>query len=288
MEKEKRNIIIILILFIISLQTGLMTAAGLVTGQERTLEIVPLSGMPYSLHIFVFWIIWPLLLSIVFVIVFPLIINPLFMMIKRRVWSRYKDCYVDMREPTLDLRTFFKRGIYIYLLIIGVIITIAAASIDTSLFLTEYNITNTRYSENILFEPDILTGLAYLILPFAVGLWAVGWSIKDAGLMHYRFPKENEESLFEIEPVHLKYNGLIKGYAGVSSIIFIITAISVYLPVYPLHIPLMVPLLVLTNMFSAGPSYLVYFKISQSIFRKKLRKGLQKLEMLSEKDIKLE
>ncbi len=286
MQKEKRNIIIILILFIISLQIGLMTAMGLVTGRERSSEIVPLSGMPYSLHVFVFWIIWPTLLSIVFAIVFPLIINPLFMMIKRIVWSRYKDCYVDMREPTLDLRTFFKRGIYISLLIIGIIITIVS-SVDTSLFLTEYNITNTMYSENILFEPDVLTGLAYLILPFAVGLWAVGWSIKDAGLMHYRFPKEIEESLFEIEPVHLKYNGLIKGYTGVSSMIFIITAIIVYLPVYPWHILSVVIPLVLYMMTNAGLSYLVYFKINQSIFRKKLRKGLQKLEMLSEKDLKL-
>ena len=287
MGKEKRNIIIILILLIIPLQIGLMTAFGLVTGQERSSEIVPLSGMPYSLHVLVFWIIWPLLLSIVFAIVFPLIINPLFMMIKRMVWSRYTDCYVDMREPTLDLRTFFKRGIYISLLIIGIIITIDNI-VDTSLFLTEHTITHTMYSENILFEPDVLTGLAYLILPFGVGLWAVGWSLEDAGLMHYRFPKENKESLFEIEPVHLKYNGLIKGYAGVSSIIFIFTAISVYLPVYAVQILVTIPTLVLYMMFTAGPSYLVYFKISQSIFRKKLRKGLQKLEMLSEKDIKLE
>ena len=278
MKKDKRNKIILLILFIVS-QIG--NVAGIIFGGQY--EIVPLTSMPYSLHLLVFYIIWPFLLSIIFAIIFPLIIIPLFMMIKRIAWSRFQDCYVEMGELTLHFKTFIKRGIYISLLIIGIIITISDL-IDPALFLPQSKLEWTLFPENmLLFDYDVITALAFLLLPFVVGIWAVGWAIEDAGLMHYKFPKENEKILFEIEPVHLKYNGLVKGYAGVSSVIFLITAISIYLNISPLHI-ISVVITILLIMFNAVPSYLIYIKVSQAVFRKKLRKGLQEIEMLSENE----
>ena len=278
MTKDKRNKIILLILFIVS-QIG--SVAGILTG--RVYETVPLTSMPYSLHILVFYIIWPLLLSIIFAIIFPLIIIPLFMMIKRIAWTRFQDCYVEMGELTLHFKTFIKRGIYISLMLIGIIITISDLIVP-ALFLPQSKLDWTLFPENmLLFDYDVIAALAFLLLPFVVGIWAVGWAIEDAGLMHYKFPKENEKILFEIEPVHLKYNGLVKGYAGVSSVIFLITAISIYLKISPTHI-LSVVIAILLIMFNAVPSYLIYIKVSQAVFRKKLRKGLQEIEMLSENE----
>ncbi|KKM65881.1 hypothetical protein LCGC14_1486810 [marine sediment metagenome] len=278
MTKDKRNKIIILILFIVS---QIASVVGILTG--RVYETVPLTSMPYSLHILVFYIIWPLLLSIIFAIIFPLIIIPLFMMIKRIVWSRFQDCYVEMGELTLHFKTFIKRGIYISLMIIGIIITISDL-IDPALFLPQGKLEGTLFPENLLlFDYDVITALSFLILPFVVGIWAVGWAIEDAGLMHYKFPKENEKILFEIEPVHLKYNGLVKGYAGVSSVIFLITAISIYLKISPGNIGAVI-VTILLMMFNAAPSYLIYLKVSQAVFRKKLRKGLQEIDMLSENE----
>lgn len=282
MEKNKRNILIVIILFLITINSNLISI--FVSSPAVLIQIVPLFGMPYYLHVIVFYIIWPSFLSIIFAIIFPLIIVPLFTMIKRKVWFRFQDSYVNRGKLTFNFKIFFKRGIYISLLIIGIIITISDL-IDPSLFLTPYAIGESNYSENLLFAPDLINGLTFLILPFVVGVWAVGWAMEDAGLMHYKFPKENEKILFEIEPVHLKYNGLVKGYAGVTSVIFLITAISVYLSVWPLHI-IQVIFTILLIMFNSVPSYLIYLIVSQTVFRKIFRKGLQEIEMLSENDIK--
>ena len=283
MKKDKIKKIIILILFIGSQIGNLVGLIAATIGGGEYNETVPLTSMPYNLHLLVFYIIWPLLLSIIFAIIFPLIIIPLFMMIKRIVWSRFQNCYVEMGELTLHFKTFIKRGIYISLLLIGIIITISDL-IDPALFLTQSRLEWTLFPENLLlFDYYVITALAFILLPFVVGIWAVGWAIEDAGLMHYKFPKENEKILFEIEPVHLKYNGLVKGYAGISSVIFMITAISIYLQFSPLHI-LMVVVTIFMIMLNSGPSYLIYLKVSQTVFRKKLRKGLQEIEMLSENE----
>ncbi|KKM62803.1 hypothetical protein LCGC14_1518010 [marine sediment metagenome] len=287
MEKEKKYKLILLIVFFLNLTGALLNI--MVSNPEILKETVPLTGMPYYLHVTVFYIIWPILLSIIFAIIFPLIIVPFFMMFKRIVWSRFQNCYVEMGELTLDFKTFIKRGIYMALMIIGIIITISAF-IDPTLFLTQAKLEGSYYTANdnkdLLFDPDVINALAYIILPFVVGIWAVGWAIEDAGLMHYKVPKENEKILFEIEPVHLKYNGLVKGYAGVASVIFLITAIIVYLPIWPGHIG-QVLFTILLMMFYSAPSYIIYLKVSQAVFRKILRKGLKEIEMLSENDIKL-
>ncbi|MFX1574167.1 MAG: hypothetical protein ACFFB0_15595 [Promethearchaeota archaeon] len=41
--------------------------------------------------------------------------------------------------------------------------------------------------------------------------------------MHYKIPKETEREIFKVEPSHLKHNRIIRGYGGISSIIFFIT-----------------------------------------------------------------
>ena len=289
MEKEKKHILlklIILILFFGLLFGNLVYIIA--ASPEQRIGTVPLFGMAYDLNVIVLYIIWPLLLSIIFAIIFPLIIIPLFMLIKRIVWSRYQNCYVEMGELTFNFKTFIKRGIYVSLMIIGIIITISGL-IDPTLFLTQGFLENSNYTandnENLLFDPNVIEALKYIILPFVVGIWAVGWAIEDAGLMHYKLPKENEKILFEIEPVHLKYNGLVKGYAGVASVIFIINAISVYLPIWPPHLAIVSSILLM--MFYAAPSYFIYLKVSQKVFRKILRKGLQEIEMIPENEIKL-
>ena len=283
MDKEKRSILIVLIIFGLTLFGPFITI--ITASSEIQNQIVPLSGMPYTLHIIIFYLIWPFVLSIICVIIFPLILSPLFLMIKRRIWSRFKDCYVDMGDLTFDFKKFIKRGLYVALMLVGIIITIADI-IDPSLFLTQYDIAQTKYSGNILYDPAVINSLVYLIVPFVIGIWAVGWVMEDVGLMHYKIPKANEKILFEIEPVHLKYNGIIKGYAGVSSIIFLITAISVYLSIWPAHI-LQVIMTIIFMTFYIAPSYIIYLKTCQAVFRKRFRKGLKEIKMISDNDIKL-
>ena len=57
------------------------------------------------------------------------------------------------------------------------------------------------------------------VFPLAVGLWAVSWAMEDAGLMHYAFKSEDN---YEIEPIHIRYTSYLKGYAGISALMFVI------------------------------------------------------------------
>lgn len=212
------------------------------------------------------------------------------MMIKKKIWFRFQDCYVEVGEVNFNGKTFIKRGIYIALMITGIIITIAPF-IDASQFLppSRLNPVGGSYylGDNLIFDPDVINCLVYLILPFVVGIWVTGWSIEDTGLMYYKLPRENEKILFEIEPLHLKYNGLIKGYAGVSSILFLVIATTVYLKEWPLHIfQVVATILVMMTLYSA-PAYFIYLKVSQKVYRRIFRKDLQELEMLTKNDIKL-
>ena len=283
MDKKKRNKIILLIFFILSLLPPIITIVTIPTSESPQDLIVPISNMPFWLHIVVFYILWPQLLSILLVFIFPLIMLPLFLFLKRKIWYNFKDAYIDLGEMQFSSKIYVKRGIYISLLLVGLIITLSGLLNPTQL-LTQYSLSTSYYSSNLLFEPDVINGLAYLFLPFIVGIWSVGWAIEDMGLMHYRFPKENQKMLFEIEPVHLKYNGIVKGYAGIASIIFLATVTFVYMSIWPLHI-LQTLMTILFMMFYSAPAYFIYMRVAQKIFRKMYRKNLKEIKQLSEDSI---
>ena len=283
MDKKKRNKIILLIFFVLSLLPPIITIVTFPPSEPPQDVIVPISNMPYWLHIVVFYILWPQLLSIFLIFIFPLLIVPLFLFVKRKIWYNFKDAYIDLGEMQFSFKRFLKRGIYISLLLVGLIITLSGLLNPTQL-LTNYSLNNTYYSDNLLFEPDVINGLAYLFLPFIVGTWSVGWTMEDIGLMHYRFPKIDQKKLFEIEPVHLKYNGIVKGYAGIASIIFLVTVSIAYFSVWPLHI-LQTILTIVFMIFYPAPAYFIYMRVAQKIFRKMYRKNIKEIKHLSEDNI---
>ncbi|MFX0072795.1 MAG: hypothetical protein ACFFAO_17070 [Candidatus Hermodarchaeota archaeon] len=282
MGKDKIGKLIILILFLFTILTPTITISSAPTGENT---YVPLTGMEYKIHVIVFYFIWPQLLSILFVVIFPLIFVPLFLFIKSKIWYNYQNAYVDMGELKFSLKIFFKRGIYISLLVIGLIITFSSF-IEPKLFLVPDRLEGSNYPDNLIFDPDVISSLIFLFLPFVVGIWSVGWTLEDVGLMHYKFPKKNKQMLFEIEPIHLKYNGVFKGYAGISSILFLITAIIVYVSIWPPHL-LQVVATILGLMFYTVPAYFVYMIVVQKVFRKLYRKGLKEIEQLTEENITL-
>ncbi|MFW9933163.1 MAG: hypothetical protein ACFFDR_10950, partial [Candidatus Thorarchaeota archaeon] len=77
------------------------------------------------------------------------------------------------------------------------------------------------------YTPPVIITLTGLIAPIAMGFWAVSWILEDAGLVHYQF-SDDDSPLFEVEPVYLRLKGYLKGYAGLSSILFFLSMILIF------------------------------------------------------------
>jgi hypothetical protein len=131
-----------------------------------------------------------------------------------------------------------------------------------------------------LYIGDIFNTITSTILAFAVGLLSVGWALEDCGLMHYVLPKKGEKKLFEIEPIYRKYQNIVKGYAGISAIIYFLTAILYYVLNRPEDISNMLGIIggSLFAIFLMIPSYLLYLKFIKSYYKGKLRKGKEELK----------
>ncbi len=200
--------------------------------QSEAESIVPITKMPLREHLILVTAIWPNIATVVFIVAFPLIFVPLFLLLKNRVWYKYKNGYIDVPPNYFAPKKFIRRAIYVFLLTMGLSATVIASGYITALdflppgerkYFIDQGITNPLYIVEVFRE------IAALTYPFAIGLWAIGWAIEDAGLMHYKLPEGTEKVLYEIEPVHLKYMNIIKGYAGISAIVYYVSFINYYI-----------------------------------------------------------
>ncbi len=253
-------------------------------------ETVPLFNLPVAVHMRIFFIIWPLLGSLIAVIVFPRIFAPIYMKSKKLMLPKYENGYIETKKVDFNLKKFFWRGLYCYLLSLGLMIALKEF-LNLDLFASEnQKITNESLNLPIEYTYNGYFQIIFLFFPIAAGLLSIGWAIEDAGVIHYNLPDTNTDELFEIEPVHLRYNSIIKGYAGLSSI-FYFTSVIWYIFVirtdlimsgdgwqfffYPLSI-IMFPLMMY-------PAYKLYLFIGKDFLRKKLpkRKSITKQEYQS-------
>ncbi|TFG28687.1 hypothetical protein EU527_16905 [Candidatus Thorarchaeota archaeon] len=145
-------------------------------------------------------------------------------------------------------------------------------SFDPALFMTQDNITN--LGEMAQYSPPITVALASFILPLALGLWATSWSLEDTGLIHYKVPREGESGFYEVEPIHSRLNGYLKGFAGISSVLFLV---NIFLQISSLVdewenalFTLLVPFFTIIQMI---PAYLVYLRLDKSYLRKNIPQG---------------
>jgi hypothetical protein len=52
--------------------------------------------------------------------------------------------------------------------------------------------------------------------------------MEDSGLVHYDLPEESDR-IYEVEPIFRRYISYLKGYAGFSSIIFLVSIVYYFL-----------------------------------------------------------
>ena len=219
-EKTKSKLILVLwILFTLGCISALVNAF---TQGTKASSKVPLFGLTFQNQLLIFSFLWPVLLSIVCIILFPLVGIPILLKLKSKVWIKYKNGFLETGKQKFDGKKFLRRIIYLFLLTLGVNAAILGLGMfDPDLLLPgeiyyETEAQGRGYEKYPLYYPDTFIGFASIIFPLMVGLWAIGWVLEDTGLMHFKLPKENERFLYEIEPIYLKYNSFVKGYAGIS------------------------------------------------------------------------
>ena len=290
MEQKKglnTGIIIFLILYIILGIIGTIQILGV----EREPGVVPISGLPEVYHMILFFLILPPILSITAVLIFPRIIPSLLLKSKKIVYRRYKDAYIDIDPDVFNIKKFFIRAIYVFLLTFGLLaIIVPLMSEEVARAFISTGTVDYYISEglNLRFVGVVLFAITFtFVLPIVIGLWSVGWSLQDAGLVHYsglEGQKERWDKLFEIEPIHSKYNNYLKGYAGISSLVFLIS-IAVYLTGFEGRAMdvLMIIFTPAMSILMMVPSYIVYGLTQQKF--EYLRKELPEAKKLAEEDL---
>jgi len=118
--------------------------------------------------------------------------------IKKLIWKDYENGFVEFEPRVMTWRTFLRRMVFCFLLVMGLEASLAPF-IDPFLFFTASQ--ELEFAEIGLAEsPELVRyamayfgALAMLIVPFAVGLWSIGWGLKDSGLVHYKVPKSKDK-----------------------------------------------------------------------------------------------
>lgn len=251
---------------------------------------VPLTGLPSEINSPIF-VLLGIILSAVSIYIFPRILVPLFLKIKGKIYHRYENAYIPKGSTAFSPTKLLIRGIYSVLLMLGFlsIILPLVSQYTINLWLSEATI-NALNSEGVIlyYSMDVLIPHICILVPFITGIWSVEWAMDEAGLMHFKFDAREDRELYEIEPIYRKYSSYIKGYAGISSIIFFLNLIISYaelLPEYPFRlidmiVVLFVPFLTILIIL---PGYVLYFKLVKPYNFS--NEGLPELKTLSEADI---
>jgi hypothetical protein len=114
-------------------------------------------------------------------------------------------------------------------------------------------------------------------------MWSVSWAYHDASIFHYKIPDVDKNELFEIEPVYLRYDTLLKGYAGLSSILFIINLLMIQLVDQNALMMTLVLYVFLHMTLLSLPSLYVHSRMNHLW----LRKNLPKARRLTKSDIRI-
>jgi len=182
----------------------------------------------------------------------------------------FKNGQLDVDTEPYRLRKWFSRTIYVSLLVFGL------QAIFFSFFPYELLLTPSELAGyqglgiDIRFTLGVTGGIIGLLTPVAVGLLSIGWALEDSGLVHYDLPGKSDQ-MYEIEPVFRRYISYLKGYAGVSSVLFLITII-IYLINFGSDRLIDAIIIVLMPFFAMGFSslgYLIYTKTNTTFLRGK-------------------
>jgi hypothetical protein len=287
---ERKNLVKIFIIYIIGFIVFSIIMIIQILSVERQPGIVPFSGLTEASHFIVFFFILPFILSIAAVLIFPRIFPALLLKSKKIVYRRYKDAFIETDLDAFTPKKIIIRLIYIFLLTLGFLaIVVPLMSDEVARMFINTGTVDFYEDEGLDLRfvlPVLMTITFSFIFPIVIGLWSIGWALADSGLVHYsglEGQKERYDKLFEIEPTHMKYNNYLKGYAGISSVVFLIS-LAIYFTGFQGRATdvMMVILIPAFSILYSIPPYLVY-GLEKGKFQK-LRKGLPEAKRIAEAD----
>ncbi len=290
----KKNHIIAPILFFLYILALILSLTFAFGQGSKAQSIVPITNLPLETHLLIFSVLWPNIASIVFIIIFPLIFVPLFIKIKNKIWFQYKNSYIDIPLELFNVKKFFLRAIFVFLLTMG----LSATLISSGFIRVENFLTNEQKNywvgeigiDNPLYIQDIFNNIAFLVYPIAIGILAIGWAIEDAGLIHHKLPSENVRTLYKIEPLHLEYKNIISGYAGITAIVYYVSFISYYFLTRLQDVSAIMGILIVTPLlliFTMTPAYFIYSLITKKYLVKRFRKGIKEARVITEDELNI-
>lgn len=246
---------------------------------QRWGDTVPITGLPNRLHQVFLAVGVGIVGSMIVGILFPRIFAPLYIKFKKILHPGYKNAYIEQPRNPLTVKKYLTRGIYCVLLLLG-LYSFVIPLIDPQQWNPEGSYehyinegVNPRYSLNIML------GFIGLLMAIVVGLWSIAWALEDSGLTHYKFFDQEGNELREIEPIKNKYASFLKGYAGITSILFLIEVMFMFGQVGDDRVAeitwlIFLPIIGIGFLF---PVYLLYAKVGGN--HKYLRKKLPMLRL---------
>ena len=190
--------------------------------------IVPLFGLEHRYTLMITNLLWPIFGSIICALIFPRIIAPMYLAIKKYIMPDFKNGQTDIETKPYRLKKWFWRSIYVSLLVLGIQAFLVGFFPYESMLTPTDLLGYQGAGIDIRFTLSVTSGIVGLLTPIAVGVLSVGWALEDSGLIHYDLPKEGDR-IYEVEPIFRRYISYIKGYAGLSSILFLVTIIFYFI-----------------------------------------------------------
>ena len=245
-------------------------------------RIIPVFGFEEEMQVAIIGILFPLIISIITAIVFAKILAPLFLSVKTKLLaSTYSNGYIVRDSSKIGKGLIFKRLIFVLLLTFG-FLSFLLPAIDYEDWVSPEDICS--YSEHGVmpaFNFTIFIALFGLAFPISIGLWSIAWAIEDAGLMHYSFM---DDGYYEIEPIHTKYSSYLKGYAGISAILFVAQFVYEVSQQNSWGDAALIFAVLLIGIVCFFPAYIIFGKVLKD--HSYLRNGMEEIKALKESDLK--
>ncbi|NHJ14046.1 MAG: hypothetical protein EAX95_10245 [Candidatus Thorarchaeota archaeon] len=244
-----------------------MILSGLFSESEG---IVPLFGLEYPVHVLLVNTIWPILGSAICAIIFPRIFTPLFLAIKKFVMPEFKNGQTDVDTKPYRFRKWLSRAFFVSLLILGMQSFLIGIFPYEALLTPNALLGYEGAGIDIRFTLGVTGGIVDLLTPIAVGIFSIAWALEDSGLVHYDLPKESDR-IYEVEPIFRRYESYVKGYAGLASILYLVTIVIYFLSWGPERwidaiVTVIYPLIA---MLLSAIGYLGYIKTNTSFLKGK-------------------
>ncbi len=125
-------------------------------------------------------------------------------------------------RPQFNFKTFFQRGLFVNLFCMGLSATLNGLNlIDPAWFLPKDVLEWALVANlDLAFLFETVTTFFLLLYPVSIGIWAIGWSLEDSGLILSQGTRETPQSTIRIIPVVDKFYAIMKNFTGFTAILY--------------------------------------------------------------------